>query len=89
MSNRIPRGAVRDRSDAVMVAAGGGGVDDRPIAVIPLREGEVIAGFEVRCSCGSRAVVDCIYDAAEPAGSMSPQSAAIAASAAEDQEGTP
>lgn len=32
-----------------------------PMAVVPLMEGERVAGFEVRCGCGSSAVVECVY----------------------------
>ena len=34
----------------------------RPIAVVPLLDGDRIAGFEIRCGCGASAVVECVYD---------------------------
>lgn len=33
----------------------------RSIAVVPLLDGDRIAGFEVRCGCGAAAVVECVY----------------------------
>lgn len=32
-----------------------------PITVVPLLDGDRIAGFEVRCGCGAAAVVECVY----------------------------
>ncbi|MFO1076186.1 MAG: hypothetical protein U1E73_00505 [Planctomycetota bacterium] len=31
------------------------------ISVVPLLDGTTIAGFEIRCSCGTSAVVECVY----------------------------
>ena len=31
------------------------------LAIVPLMEGDVVAGFEVRCGCGASAIVECIY----------------------------
>lgn len=31
------------------------------ITVVPLLDGDRIAGFEVRCGCGAAAVVECVY----------------------------
>ncbi|MCA8977628.1 MAG: hypothetical protein KDC98_23085 [Planctomycetes bacterium] len=31
------------------------------ITVIPLLDGPRVAGFQVRCGCGSSAVVECVY----------------------------
>jgi len=33
-----------------------------PIAVVPLLDGDRIAGFEVRCGCGASTVVECVYE---------------------------
>lgn len=33
----------------------------QPIAVVPLLDGDRIAGFEIRCGCGATAVVECVY----------------------------
>lgn len=34
----------------------------RTIAVVPLLDGDRVAGFEIRCGCGAAAVVECVYD---------------------------
>lgn len=31
------------------------------IAVVPLMDGDRIIGFQIRCGCGSTAVVECMY----------------------------
>jgi hypothetical protein len=33
----------------------------KAITVVPLLDGARIAGFEVRCGCGSSAIVECVY----------------------------
>jgi hypothetical protein len=33
-----------------------------PLAVVPLMDGDRVAGFEVRCGCGATAVVECVYE---------------------------
>jgi hypothetical protein len=32
------------------------------LAVVPLLEGDRVAGFEIRCGCGASAVVQCVYE---------------------------
>jgi len=32
-----------------------------PMAIVPLLDGDRVAGFEVRCGCGASAVVECVY----------------------------
>ena len=34
---------------------------DRAITVVPLLDGTRVAGFEVRCGCGTSAIVECVY----------------------------
>lgn len=34
---------------------------DRAISVVPLLDDDRVAGFEVRCGCGSSAIVECVY----------------------------
>lgn len=34
---------------------------NRAITVVPLLDGQRVAGFEVRCACGSSAIVECVY----------------------------
>lgn len=33
------------------------------LAVVPLLDGDRVAGFEIRCGCGAAAVVECVYGA--------------------------
>lgn len=49
----VPQAALVDCSSA---AAGAG-----PLAVVPLMDGDRVAGFEIRCGCGASAVVECVY----------------------------
>jgi hypothetical protein len=37
-----------------------------PLAVVPLLDGDRIAGFEIRCGCGASALVECVYPAPVP-----------------------
>lgn len=34
----------------------------RTLAVVPLLDGDRVAGFEIRCGCGASAVVECVYE---------------------------
>lgn len=38
----------------------------RTLAVVPILDGDRVAGFEVRCGCGARAFVECVYDQETP-----------------------
>ena len=49
----VPQQALIECGDA---ATGKG-----PLAVVPLLDGERIAGFEIRCGCGASAIVECVY----------------------------
>ena len=55
----IRRDAVRLIPQPAMVGCADGG--QGPIAVVPLMDGDRVAGLEVRCACGARAVVECVY----------------------------
>lgn len=35
------------------------------MTVVPLLDGDTVAGFEVRCGCGAAVVVECLYEAQE------------------------
>lgn len=79
MSKRIPAARVQHVQKPALVACDT--TDDagntQSMTVVPLVNGDAVAGFEVRCRCGSRAVVDCVYDpepAVEPAGEPAPPS---------------
>ncbi|MCK5943473.1 MAG: hypothetical protein KAI24_15940 [Planctomycetes bacterium] len=49
--------------DCGTVTEGGPAV---PMAVVPLLDGDRVAGFEVRCGCGASAVVECVYEDTPP-----------------------
>ncbi len=58
----IRRDAVRIVRQAAMVdCTAGSGAGKGPIAVVPLLDGDRLAGFEIRCGCGCSAVVECVY----------------------------
>ena len=51
------------------------------LAVVPLLDGDRIAGFEIRCGCGAAAVVECVYG--------EPTTAAAPAAPRPQQENSP
>jgi len=59
-----PKGVIR-RDTVRMVAqpamVGSADEGQGPLCVVPLLDGDRVAGLEVRCGCGARAVVECIY----------------------------
>jgi hypothetical protein len=59
----IHRSAVRLVQQPALVDCGtvADGHTAQPIAVVPLLDGDRIAGFEIRCGCGATAVVECVY----------------------------
>lgn len=34
----------------------------RTLTVVPLMDGDRIAGLEVRCSCGASTLIECVYE---------------------------
>ncbi|MFM1871825.1 MAG: hypothetical protein RL398_1247 [Planctomycetota bacterium] len=62
-----PRGVIRRdavrivRQPAQVGCADANHTGKGTIAVVPLLDGDRLAGFEIRCGCGSTAVVECIY----------------------------
>ena len=64
MSKRIPAKRVVQVAKPALVASGTHESNDS-ITVIPLVDADRVAGLEIRCRCGSRAVVDCVYDGKE------------------------
>ena len=63
-SNVIRRDRVRVSSQPAILDCGtltedGAG---RPMAVVPLLDGDRVAGFEIRCGCGASAVIECVYE---------------------------
>lgn len=59
----IHRDDVRMVSHAAMIDCGSApdGHATGTITVVPLLDGDRIAGFEIRCGCGTSAVVECVY----------------------------
>ncbi len=65
---RAPRGvirrdAVRVVSQPAMVDCGDGHAS--AITVIPLMDGDRVAGLEVRCGCGASTLIECVYQPEE------------------------
>ena len=60
----ISRANVRLVGQAALVDCGSvtEGNSGRPLAIVPLLDGDRVAGFEVRCGCGATAVVECVYE---------------------------
>ena len=59
----IRRDAVRLVAQPALIDCGtvGDGHAAQPMAVVPLLDGDRIAGFEIRCGCGASAIVECVY----------------------------
>lgn len=59
----IRRDAVRLMAQPALIdcSVGADGRPAQPITVVPLLDGDLIAGFEIRCGCGASAVVECVY----------------------------
>lgn len=58
----IRRDAVRVvRQPAMVDCSAVGHAGQGSLAVVPLLDGDRVAGFEVRCGCGAAAVVECVY----------------------------
>lgn len=61
-----PKGVIR-RSDVrivpqqALIDCGNAAAGKGPLAVVPLLDGDRIAGFEIRCGCGASAIVECVY----------------------------
>ncbi len=57
----IQRTAVRRIPQPVMIDCGTaeGGA---PIVVVPLMDGDRVAGLEIRCGCGASTLVECVYE---------------------------
>lgn len=60
----IPAGAVQRTAQPVLIdcGAGDGSESNGLISIVPLMEGILVAGIEVRCNCGSSVVLECVYD---------------------------
>lgn len=60
----IPSGAVRRTTQPVVVdcSPSNHSAAGSTISVLPLMDGDVVAGIEVRCGCGSSVLVECHYE---------------------------
>ena len=64
-SGVLPRDRVRVTRQPAQLDCGTA-VNGKPsgtLAVVPLLDGDRVAGFEIRCGCGAAAVVECVYTA--------------------------
>ncbi len=59
----IPSTNVKRAQQAALIDCGdsSNGKSAGTLAVIPILEGDVVAGIEVRCSCGASTMVECVY----------------------------
>ena len=57
----IRRDDVRVVTQPAIVDCAGASKDGGAISVIPLMDGDRVAGLEIRCSCGSSTLVECVY----------------------------
>lgn len=67
-AQRPSRGVIR--RDAVRVVSQPAMVDcsashASAITVVPLMDGDRVAGLEVRCGCGASALIECVYEPEE------------------------
>jgi hypothetical protein len=64
----IQRTAVRRIDQPVLIECGhaDGKRAPGPIVVVPLVDGDRLAGLEIRCGCGSAAVVELVYEEKSP-----------------------
>ncbi len=58
----IRRDAVRLVAQPALVDCTTGGPGAGSITVVPLVDGDRVAGLEIRCACGASAVVECVYE---------------------------
>jgi hypothetical protein len=56
----IRRDAVRLAAQPALVDCSGDAAG-RALAVVPLLDGDRVMGFEIRCGCGTTAVVECVW----------------------------
>ncbi len=56
----LPRQAVRVVAQPALVDCGSG-EQGKTLTVVPLMDGDRVAGLEVRCSCGATTMIECVY----------------------------
>lgn len=60
----LPAHRVRREAATVRVQPGAS-AEHAPMTVVPIPGEHGLEGFEVRCGCGSRVVIDCSFEATE------------------------
>jgi hypothetical protein len=59
LDHRVLRASSVQRIDKpVLVDCGGG---EGSITVVPIADGDRVAGLEVRCQCGNSVLIECVY----------------------------
>lgn len=58
----IRKDAVRRVDQPVLLDCGAAPDGKGPLVVVPLLDGDRVAGLEIRCACGAKAVIECIYE---------------------------
>ena len=66
MTNSEPKGVLRRDSVRIVkqpavVDCAGATKDSGALSVVPLMDGDRVAGLEIRCNCGSSTLVECVY----------------------------
>jgi hypothetical protein len=56
----LRKDAVRIVSQPALVDCSG--AHDNAITVVPLMDGDRVAGLEVRCGCGASTLIECVYE---------------------------
>ncbi|MCR9244196.1 MAG: hypothetical protein NXI31_04135 [bacterium] len=57
----LRRDAVRILEHPALVDCGSDATDGKALSVVPLLDGQRVAGFEVKCGCGNSVIVECVY----------------------------
>jgi hypothetical protein len=52
---------VRHDAHPVLVESGEGRALSPALSVVPMMDGNTVAGIEVRCGCGSIVLIECVY----------------------------
>ncbi len=63
----IPARTVRRLDQTALVECGSASEkpDTPTLTIVPLVDGDQVAGLEIRCACGASAIVECVYGAEE------------------------
>ena len=63
----IPARTVRRLDQKALVGCGSGSEEagNPNLTIVPLVDGDLVTGLEMRCACGASAIVECVYGAEE------------------------